>query len=109
MAEYRIDVEKSAQNIMDKIQEKFGVSAERLVKLAEADKEGRVKIYPQSKDKTCGTCTHFKRTPGTRSGKCDIKKWCKNRYGQRIGELEFTPQQSRKACREYDQRGEVEK
>ena len=41
MAEYRIDIEKSAQNILDKIYERFGVSAERLVELAKADREGR--------------------------------------------------------------------
>lgn len=52
MAEYRIDIEKSAQNILDKIYERFGVSAERLVELAKADREGRyvvLKFAPGSK------------------------------------------------------------
>lgn len=52
MAEYRIDIEKSAQNILDKIYERFGVSAERLVELAKADQEGRcvvLKFAPGSK------------------------------------------------------------
>lgn len=49
MAEYRIDIEKSAQDILDKIYERFGVSAERLVELAKADREGRcVVIHPNS-------------------------------------------------------------
>lgn len=46
MAEYRIDIEKSAQNILDKIYERFGVSAERLVELAKADREGRCAVLP---------------------------------------------------------------
>lgn len=52
MAEYRIDIEKSVQNILDKIYERFGVSAERLVELAKADREGRyvvLKFAPGSK------------------------------------------------------------
>lgn len=46
MTEYRIDIEKSAQNILDKIYERFGVSAERLVELAKADREGRCVVLP---------------------------------------------------------------
>ena len=46
MAEYKIDIEKSAQNILNKIQERFGVSAERLVELASAEREGRVMVLP---------------------------------------------------------------
>lgn len=46
MAEYRIDIEKSAQNILDKIYERFGVSAKRLVELAEADRDGRCVVLP---------------------------------------------------------------
>lgn len=46
MAEYKIDIEKSVQNILDRIYERFGVSAERLVELAEADKEGRCIVAP---------------------------------------------------------------
>jgi len=47
MAEYRIDIEKSAQNILDKIYERFGVSAERLVELVQADREGRCVVLPE--------------------------------------------------------------
>ena len=46
MAEYKIDLEKSVKNLLDKIQERFGVSAERLVELAEADQAGRCFITP---------------------------------------------------------------
>lgn len=46
MAEYKIDIEKSAQNILNKIYERFGVSAERLVELAQADQAGRCVVLP---------------------------------------------------------------
>lgn len=46
MAEYKIDIEKSCQNLLDKIQERFGVSAERLVELAKADCDGRCIVLP---------------------------------------------------------------
>lgn len=46
MAEYKIDIEKSVQNILDKIYERFGVSAERLVEIAQADREGRCVVLP---------------------------------------------------------------
>ena len=44
MAEYKIDIEKSAQNILSKIQKRFGISAERLVELASAERDGRVMV-----------------------------------------------------------------
>ena len=46
VAEYKIDIEKSAQNILNKIYERFGVSAERLVELAQADQAGRCVVLP---------------------------------------------------------------
>lgn len=46
MAGYKIDIEKSAQNILNKIYERFGVSAERLVELAFADRAGLAKVLP---------------------------------------------------------------
>lgn len=46
MAEYKIDIEKSVQNILDKIYERFGVSAERLVEIAQADRDGRCVVLP---------------------------------------------------------------
>lgn len=46
VAEYKIDIEKSAQNILNKIYERFGVSAEGLVELAQADQAGRCVVLP---------------------------------------------------------------
>lgn len=46
MAEYKIDIEKSAQNILDRIQQKFGISAEQLLELAQAYQEGRCVVLP---------------------------------------------------------------
>lgn len=46
VAEYKIDIEKSAQNILNKTYERFGVSAERLVELAQADQAGRCVVLP---------------------------------------------------------------
>lgn len=46
MAVYKIDVEKSAQKLLDKIQERFGVSAERLLEFAQADQDGRCLVLP---------------------------------------------------------------
>lgn len=38
---YKIDIEESAKNILDRIQQKFGISAEQLLELAQAYQEGR--------------------------------------------------------------------
>lgn len=46
MADYKIDIEASAKNLPDKIQERFGVSAERLLELAQADQAGRCLVLP---------------------------------------------------------------
>lgn len=46
MKKYRIDIEESARNILNKIYEQFGVSAERLVELAQADRDGRCVVLP---------------------------------------------------------------
>lgn len=46
MADYKIDIEASAKNLLDKIQERFGVSAERLLELAQADQAGRCLVLP---------------------------------------------------------------
>lgn len=73
MAEYRIDIDKSAQNILDKIYERFGVTAERLVELAKADGEGRVHILPSPRENTCGKCGNFVRVHGCSSGKCTLR------------------------------------
>lgn len=46
MADYRIDIEASAKKLLGKIQEQFGVSAERLLELAQADQAGRCLVLP---------------------------------------------------------------
>lgn len=46
MKKYRIDIDASARNILNKIYEQFGVSAERLVELAQADRDGRCVVLP---------------------------------------------------------------
>lgn len=39
MAEYKIDIEKSAQNILDRVQQKLGISAEQLMDLVQVTAE----------------------------------------------------------------------
>lgn len=46
MADYKIDIEASAKKLLDKLQERFGVSAERLLELAQADQAGNCLVLP---------------------------------------------------------------
>lgn len=46
MAEYKIDIEKSAQNILDRVQQKLGISAEQLMDLVQAYQDGRCVVLP---------------------------------------------------------------
>lgn len=46
MADYKIDIEASAKKLLDKIQERFGISAERLLELARADQAGLCMPFP---------------------------------------------------------------
>ena len=46
MAGYKIDIEASVKKLLDKIQERFGVSAERLLELAQADQAGQCAALP---------------------------------------------------------------
>lgn len=78
---------------------------DRLRELVEADRSGRVKILSSSTGMTCGACEHFKRIPGTCRGHCSERPYCRNKYGhtdERRGE--FTPSQSRIACKLFDRR-----
>lgn len=78
---------------------------DRLRELVEADRAGRVKILSSSTGMTCGACDHFKRIPGTCRGHCSERPYCRNKYGytdERRGE--FTPSQSRIACKMFDRR-----
>ena len=82
---------------------------DRLRELAQADKEGRVKILPKAEKRTCGACENFNRTPGKRSGTCSAREWYADKYGsvdKKRGR--FTPNQSRLACKQYIDREEAE-
>lgn len=80
---------------------------DRLRELVEADREGRIKIYPKAENNTCGACRHFLRITGRRCGTCDVQSQYRDRYGQaddRRGT--FKPSQSRKACKRFEHREE---
>ena len=87
----------------------LGVQPERLRELVKAEKDGRIKILPQSESGNCGSCGHFKRIPGRRCGTCEVRPHWTNRRGQ-IDEHRgvFIPSQSRKACKQYFAREEAE-
>ena len=83
----------------------MGTTPDRLRELVEADRAGRVKILSSTTGMTCGACDHFKRIPGTCRGRCSERPYCRNKYGhtdERRGE--FTPAQSRIACKMFDRR-----
>lgn len=81
---------------------------EHIAELLRADKDGRVCILSKSENGTCGSCGHFHRIAGTRSGTCDIKPYCGDRWGHVYPNRAFTPQQSRKACKQYFRTEEAE-
>lgn len=83
----------------------FGHPLDRVMDLVKADRAGRVKILSSTTGMTCGACDHFKRIPGTCRGRCSERPYCRNKYGhtdERRGE--FTPSQSRIACKMFDKR-----
>lgn len=103
LMEEKPSVEK-VYNRLKKIEDILGdkYDLDRLRELAQADREGRVKILPKSKKRTCGDCKRFNRTPGKRSGTCSVREWYADRYGNiDIRRGIFTPNQSRLACKQY--------
>lgn len=50
----------------------LGMSPDRLRELAQADREGRLRIVGVPKGACCGTCRHFEREAGTVHGACRI-------------------------------------
>lgn len=50
MAEYKVDIEKSAQNILDRVQQKLGIYAEQLMELVQAYQDGRFILHPLKAD-----------------------------------------------------------
>lgn len=75
---------------------------DRMRELVEADRDGRIKIYPKPNDNTCGACGNFHRIAGRRCGTCDVKSKYRDRYGKEDDRRgTFTPSQSMKACKQY--------
>lgn len=75
---------------------------EKLSRYEKAEREGRIKVLPESKCGTCGSCGHFHRIAGTRRGTCDVKDRYTDRYGKPDDHRgRFEPSQSKKACKKY--------
>lgn len=71
------------------------ISMDHLREMVKADREGRVKILAPAMLATCGSCTSFRRTPGTASGICEKR-------GQ------FKVFQKRPCCKMYKAREDCE-
>lgn len=67
----------------------------RMRELVKADREGRVKILAPAMLATCGSCTSFRRTPGTASGICEKRE-------------QFKVFQKRPCCKMYKAREDCE-
>lgn len=76
----------------------------RLVELAEADKDGRVRIIPESQNETCGHCYNFERESGTRHGLCAKRPHPRNRYGKMDRSKKFIVYQTTQSCKLYTPR-----
>lgn len=91
---------------------RYGVPVDRLRELAQADREGRVRIIagPKPREAVCGNCVNFTRKPGTRTGVCRVQSFYRDKHGKeepRRGM--FSPSQSRKACKKFVRAVEEEK
>ena len=73
----------------------------RLRELAEADKDGRIRIIPESQNETCGHCYNFEREHGTKHGTCAKRPHPRDRYGKIDHSKQFTVSQSTQSCRLY--------
>lgn len=74
---------------------------DRLRELAEADKDGRIRIIPESQNETCGHCYNFEREPGTKHGTCAKRPHPRDRYGKIDCSKQFIVSQSTQSCRLY--------
>ena len=77
---------------------------DRLRELAQADREGRVRIIagPKPREAVCGNCGNFIRNPGTRTGVCRVQSFYRDQHGKEEPRRGiFSPSQSRKACRKF--------
>lgn len=82
----------------------FGLPLDRLRELAQADREGRVRIIagPKPREAVCGNCGNFIRNPGTRTGVCRVQSFYRDQHGKEEPRRGiFSPSQSRKACRKF--------
>ena len=79
-----------------------GMSLQHVLDLLEAEKEGRLKVRPESLGQCCGQCHHFLRGPMKASGICEVRK---NKHYPRAGTPLYCCQ-SKKACLDFDERGE---
>lgn len=79
----------------------LGVHPCRLRELAEADKDGRIRIIPESQNETCGHCYNFEREPGTEHGTCAKRPHPRDRYGKIDHSKQFIVSQSTQSCRLY--------
>ena len=79
----------------------LGVEPSRLRELAEADKDGRVRIIPESQNETCGHCYNFERESGTKHGLCAKRPHPRNRYGKIDRSKKFIVYQTTQSCKLY--------
>ena len=88
----------------------LGVHPCRLRELAEADKDGRIRIIPESQNGACGGCWYFEREPGTKHGTCAKRPHPRDRYGKIDRSKQFIVSQSTQSCRLYmTRRSEAER
>ena len=78
------------------------MSLQHVLDLLKAEREGRLKVRPESPGQRCGQCHHFLREPMKASGICEVRK---NKHYPRAGTPLYCCQ-SKKACLDFDERGE---
>ena len=89
-------------NTQEEVEAFLSENAQRIRQLIDADRAGRIKVLPEATGQVCGTCANFKRKPGRKSGTCKVRKYYTDRRGNEDHMRgEFTPSQSRQACRQY--------
>lgn len=81
-----------------------GMSLQHVLDLLKAEKEGRLKVRPESLGQCCGQCHHFLREPMKASGICEVRK---NKHYPRAGtplyyeDTDREPAEIRKLEQEY--------
>lgn len=77
------------------------IQTDRLWEIAEAERNGRVKIIRKPDLGTYGSCRHFCRIDGRAIGNCKEQPYCKDKRGTVYTNRKFRTTQSRKACKKY--------